>query len=714
MEQPSLESELGVPDDASLDPPTVKVSLVTSSGVVIQVAQETCTRPQARSIVLGRQPVSDIRVQHKSISRKHAVLYFIGNQLYLKDLGGKYGTFVNDTKVDSSRPVALNGGDSILFGNVRESVFQVKVESKEGSDPENKEQQEEERPVVDDQALLEKAGEGKTGREKREAEIAAMMSSFEAAPTYQKFTNVQEELPETAKEEEGDNETIKIAKKYKLPVTKVFTLESESERRNATTCIAIDTAGARFVVGSTDTHLRFFDFGGMATNRAESFRDVIPDDGYLLVDCCFSNTGDKILVATSNLQPLIFGRDGEEIIKFVRGDVYVQDQAKTVGHTAAVTSTDWHPLEPNTVLTGSSDGSARLWNLKGKTQFEMLVCDKVFQAKSEKGQRTAVTSVCFHPGGREFACGTACGSIQIWNRSRSSGRPERVVFQAHGNSNSPITYLVYNFDGSMIASRSSETDSVHVWNAQRLSRSSRPIATCKGLESVFERANACFSPDGSMLCACMSFHRRLEDSTVASGCVKFFSMPPKGDSTASLDAVLSLDLDQYSAPVVVKWHAKLNQIFIGCSDGKTLVLYDPKRSSKGAVIAAKKSVKGVDVLSELLRSRAPTGSAAISGEIVTPFSLPMFREEKPDKKRKRDEAKEREPERPATGKHKAGSQAGGGVTLQQFVADQRIKKKAIASQDPREALLKYKADDDKVQELADTTAEEEEQKHSKK
>ena len=83
--------------------------------------------------------------------------------------------------------------------------------------------------------------------------------------------------------------------------------------------------------------------------------------------------------------------------------MYVVDQAKTSGHTAAVTGVAWHPLERDIVLSSSNDGSARLWNLNGKTQFQMLVCEKVFQPKSIKGQRTNVTCIAYHPGGREFA-----------------------------------------------------------------------------------------------------------------------------------------------------------------------------------------------------------------------------------------------------------------------------------------------------------------------
>jgi len=394
--------------------------------------------------------------------------------------------------------------------------------------------------------------------------------------------------------------------------------------------------------------------------------------------------------------------------------MYVSDRAKTTGHTAAVTSVDWHPLERDTVLTASSDGSARLWNLNGKTQFEMLVCDKVFQAKSERGQRTAVTSICFHPGGREFALGTVCGSIQIWNRSRVSGRPERVTYNAHGANNS-ITSLSYNMDGSKLVSRSSADDTCKLWNAQRMNSSSEPILTCIGLPTVHESANATLNSDGSILCAGASELQKDQNQRLEVGTLKFFKLGSQDRS--SVDPFLILDMDQNVAPTVVNWHSKLNQIFVGCSDGGTLVYYDSKRSSKGALLPAGKAGRGVDDLSELLRSRAPKGSAAITGEIVTPFAQNSGQA---GKKRKHEEpVKSLEPERPVSDKHKTGSQVGGSISFAQFVADQTLtKSKVIAGKDPREALMQYTegksylGKETKI--LAEKTAEEEEETRSKK
>lgn len=750
----SLDNDLKIPQEAKLPLTSSSSSssaLSTAGGAtVIALSAATCQRQSGRSLLVGRQAgVSDIRIQHGSISRKHAVFYFVNETLFLQDLGGKHGTTVNGTRIESNAPLQVKHGDTILFGNVRESIFTVKLNTNEGvqeapgavdeatSTATETSSAVADEPPKDASAVLQEAGQGLTGRAKRAAEIAAMMASLDETPVYQQFQAAPTHDDEANNNhhdanyaDKKDNDTTaaagesqetavmrRVARQHKLPVTQVYTVQSERERRGASTCLAVDPAGSRFAIGGSDMHLSFYDFGGMNRMRTGPFKTVIPDDGHLLVDLCYSNTGDRILVGTGSVQPKVLNREGEQVIQFLRGDMYVTDQSRTTGHTAAVTGVDWHPLERDVVLTGSRDGSARLWNLNGKTQFEMLVCDKVFSAKNVRGQRTVVTAVCFHPGGREFAVGTLCGSIQIWNRARVSGRPERAVYDAHGVGKT-IDSLTFNMDGSKLASRSSDDDTCKVWNARRLSRSSAPLQTCTGLATVHDKANAAFSADGRLLCAGSSEYQEVQGRRVETGALKLYAIQPMDTSTDSfVDPLLSLDVEGDTGPISVKWHAKLNQIFMACSDGKTLVYYDRKLSSKGALLLQGRLVRKVDDLEELLKSKVPQMSSATMGEIITPFvGVPAT-------KRKRDEGADREPERPVGVKHKTGGQAGGNLNFQQFIADKTVSKsKVIAGKDPREALFEYKEGKSYISQayegnketiLADKTAEEEEEEAKK-
>ena len=764
-----LDDELGIPKDATL-PAAVAAAAValtpslarleTATGTTtIALSRASCQRPAARCLVVGRQAAAcDIRIQHGSISRKHAVLYFLPNNtnktanLMVMDLGGKHGTHVHGKQLTANTPVRLKDGDSILFGNVRESTFTVKLPDMNSTDrqPETNPANEttttstttttdaEQQQVKDQQTVIQEAGAGLSGRAKRQAEIAAMMASLDQTPVYEKYTVVESAVTavdaptdtartvsESSSSRKPSSQLQQTALTHKLPVTQIYAIPSESKRHTVATCLAIDPAGSRFAVGHSDMTLNMYDFGGMDQQRTGPFKSVIPDDGHVLVDVCYSNTGDRLLVGTGSVQPTVLNRDGDQVIQFLRGDMYVTDQSKTVGHTAAVTAVDWHPLERDVVLTGSRDGSARLWNLNGKTQFDMLVCDKVFSAKNARGQRAVVTAVVFHPAGREFAVGTACGSIQIWNLSRVSGRPERAVYDAHGGGggvgNQMIDSLTYNMDGSKLASRSSDDDTCKIWNARRLSRSSVPVQMCAGLPTVHEKSNASFSADGHFLCAGSSESRQVQGRRVETGSVKLFAVPSSDvGADAPVEALLSLPVDGNAGPVVVKWHPKLNQIIAGCSDGRTLIYYDPELSSKGVLLAKGRVGRRVDDLADLLKSKASQTSHAVTGEIITPFS----QHGGAGSKRRRDEpVKSLEPERPVTGKHKSGQQAGGNLNFQQFIADKTMSKtKIIAGQDPREALFEYSEGKSYISQaykgnketiLADKTAEEEEDEQKK-
>jgi WD repeat-containing protein 70 len=824
----SGEDDLKIPPEATIQP-CVPVSLVStpapgtpdSAAATIRLDPSIKKRPEAsgtapsgvgkgsyaerqdqrggEGFVVGRQASScDIRIQHPSISRRHAVLYAINNnakdscRVFLKDLGGKHGTLVNAQRVGSGSAVELQSGDEIQFGNVRQ-IFRVQIGGSKtppssgvdenGAQPAENDGGErrgeheptctslDENPPSVDQSRIEMAGQGLSGRAKRQAEIAAMMASLDETPVYSAAAAATA-TTKAALPEDGGGGTLRtdhdldeadrhaqFAREHGVPITQRLTIPSEmaagstatkasndnhlrGKRSGVATCLAVDPAGSRFVLGGSDNHLRFYDVGGMRKNRLESFLDVVPEDGHLLQSVAFSPSGDRLLVATSSVQPTVFDRDGHVVVQFCRGDMYVTDPAKTVGHTAQVTSVDWHPLERDVVLTGSLDGSARLWNLNGKTQFEKLVCDKVFAVKSARGQRTSVTSVAFHPGGREFAVGTSCGSIQVFNRSRvRATRPERAVYGAHGsddgttNNNSPVTSLAYSVDGSKLASRCSQDSSVRVWDPRRLSRSSVPTLQCRNVESIHENANACFNSDGSLLCVGQSTARRAGNLREERGSLLLYEVPDVDDPPSShassairsKDAIplLTLPIDD-AAPLMVRWHVKLNQIFVACADGRILILFDPQLSAKGGglLVSTSRSSRDVDDLSKLLKLKAEA-STTITGEIYTPLTMPRGKpllesESKRQRLERKDPVKSHEPERPATGKHK--SQTGGNVTFQQFVADQRVSKsKAIAGKDPREALFQYTegknyvgiAYEGNVHKLAEKTAEEEQEELKK-
>ncbi|MFZ5471204.1 MAG: FHA domain-containing protein [Myxococcota bacterium] len=66
-------------------------------------------------VVIGRASISDLRLKHPSISRRHAQLTRTGNRFYIRDLGSQNGTFVNKTKIAAE--MEIYPGDEIAMGN---------------------------------------------------------------------------------------------------------------------------------------------------------------------------------------------------------------------------------------------------------------------------------------------------------------------------------------------------------------------------------------------------------------------------------------------------------------------------------------------------------------------------------------------------------------------------------------------------------------------
>lgn len=812
----NLDDDIGIPPEATLSPslppdgavsdplasflcPPTSQPIVIGLATSIRRARAGSDGAAPRSIIVGRQAsAADIRVDHKSISRRHAALYYVvrgggGDRpaaaaaLVLQDLGGKHGTYVDGVRMEKNSTREVQDGNVVLFGNVKEREFVVQLppcmkigrgaiataaaEKKTIGDASSNDDAPPNASGTDDNdaATAQDPFEGLSGRERREAEIAAMMASLDENPAYQKYSAPPPPRGEdvdadyapigqkpaangganagastTSNSQRGGSTVGNIGGKLGLPVTKTAPFASSasavptpSDPRpgggRALSALSLDPAGSRLVTGCTDTSLRLYDFNGMDADQ-NAFREVTVEEGQPITALCHSNTGDRMLVGTTSAQPMVVDRDGREIIQFAKGDVYMTDMSKTVGHTAAVTDVAWHPLEKDKVMTASIDGSARMWNLSsGKTVFKKLKCDLVYRAKNAKGIRTAATACAFHPSGREICIGTTDGSIQIWDGTRVKSRPDKVIYDAHGPGMA-ICFVGYSYDGKRLVSRSSDDTSARVWEARRLSRSSKPVLIAAGIPSLFDGSNCAFSPDGKVLVAGTSVEpprkKKEENKVEARGTIRFYRIPPEGSTVSgeAQDPLLELNAAAPGASIVkVAWHHKLKQIFVAASDGSCRVFYDEIMSKKGALLSAAKGVKRKDDLSLLLESRAPQGSMGLgTDKIIAPHSLPMYRDEKLTAgKRKREELKDpvksKRPQAPEGGV-KTGGQTSASVNFTQFVVKSTIKNKNIAGKDPREELFKYmegksfasKAYEGDERVLASKTAEQEEEEMKSK
>ncbi|KAL7494860.1 hypothetical protein ACHAWT_003437 [Skeletonema menzelii] len=830
---PNNDAEKILPGLITIAKPNDSSSDECTGGNSAHISLQSSMRDTARCIIVGRQAsAADIRVDHKSVSRRHTAMYYKQNShVVIQDLGGKHGTYVNNQRLEKHGKIELPleaKKHVIRFGNAplicqiiipdtQQKQFQKEMQHVSEEDKDHSQlsqplqQSETATNKVDDMSLDENKPdaneEAPSTRESREAQIAAMIASFDAAPSYKKFTPVDEEdnsipskksngsvnnVPSSSNTKDQTNE-------YNLPITSLITLSPGSDSftssdgtgtsiqsNSSVSALCFEPSGSRLVAGHRDGTLRYYAFNGMKPALAttttsktlyapfrivDSYDDPLDSTGRHVVTALnVSASGGQWIIGTTSSQPRVVDREGRTTLHhFVKGDVYVTDQSKNKGHTASVTGVAFHPLGQEICWSCSYDGSVRQWDVsgRGKTQFQKLVSQKVIsKCKNEKGQRTQIVSnLSVHPNGRKIVVGTSCGSIQIWScfGSLVSTRPLGAVYSAHGGTK-PITFVNFIGDGSKIASRSDADDTVRIWNVEKMEKDSGSfnrkrsggdgghspsllLATCRGLPALNESANCAISPDGTIVCAGSSVNPREPNCC---GKLKFYRLPeelkngkPNKEAkkknkkeTAILDPIIELDIAPNASVLVVQWHPKLNQIAVGTSDGLIHVLFDQTLSSKGALIPSSRSVRPSDGLSDLLRTRAPTGSAAFlagsNANIQTPNALPLFREEaratrKVKEETRKDPEKTKLPQPPVTGGIKTGTGAGGNITFAQSVYSQNIQKivknKNIAGQDPREELFKHnegksyvsKAYEGDVQRiLAEKTVEEEMEEPSSK
>ena len=349
---PSIDDELKIPNNAtlkllhntaisaSLELLDTEIKIDSSTSTRTSTATKNghttidSTKCEPRCLIIGRQAsVSDIRLDHKSISRKHAAIYFLpsngdmvdngvdqGWSLHIQDLGGKKGTEVNKIRIPSGpNNTILKDGDVIKFGTFQKA-FRVKIRghSDNRKDPQketiklNKNDREDDDSSNNITTL--------SGRQKREAEIAAMIKSFDETPIYKPHSPLSSSIMDNGMEKscdasEPDNQkyqskTKLSIKAQNLPITHSTQLSSRNEK--LITCLAMDPSGSRIITGSIDCSISMYDFGGMNTaHSAFKIIEEVDEEGrHPIMSISCSNTGDRFVVGTTSSRPSVFDRDG--------------------------------------------------------------------------------------------------------------------------------------------------------------------------------------------------------------------------------------------------------------------------------------------------------------------------------------------------------------------------------------------------------------------
>ncbi|MFE7491064.1 trypsin-like peptidase domain-containing protein, partial [Kitasatospora sp. NPDC057541] len=156
--------------------------------------------------------------------------------------------------------------------------------------------------------------------------------------------------------------------------------------------------------------------------------------------------------------------------------------ATLTGHTGAVSSVAFSP--DGTLATGSNDGTARLWNTTTATATATLT-----------GHTGAVTSVAFSLDGRTLAAGSSDGTVRLWDTA--NGRATGALTGHTGAVNS----VAFSQDGTLATGSNDGT--ARSWNTTTHESVTRDAPhPDEHAATVFSVA---FSPDGRTLAAGINY-----------------------------------------------------------------------------------------------------------------------------------------------------------------------------------------------------------------
>lgn len=411
--------------------------------------------------------------------------------------------------------------------------------------------------------------------------------------------------------------------------------------------MASDPSGARLATGSIDYDLSFWDFAGMDTSM-KSFRTIQPCENHAIRALQYSMTGDAILVVAGNSQAKMLDRDGFEKLECVKGDQYINDMARTKGHTAQLTSGGWHQFRKEEFMTASMDSTLRLWDVSNPRQHRQLI-----KARAQGGLKTVPSSAAYSRDGLLIAAGCSDGSLQLWDTRRMFVHTTHCVRTAHAKG-ADISCVAFSYRGQQLATRSLD-ESMKLWDLRQLKD---PVHVWSGIETKYDTTDCCFSLDDAMVVTGESVRpAAAAGATPADANVLIYRANGGDFGLISKIAVTGGG----SHVIKTLWHPKLNQLFVGCGNGVIKCYYDERKSMRGAKLCVAKTYR---------KKRHPELMGVT--QVITPHALPMFRQEKTRSLRKRQEkerldpVKSHRPDLPITS-GQGGRVASSGGTLSSYV-----------------------------------------------
>ena len=349
----------------------------------------------------------------------------------------------------------------------------------------------------------------------------------------------------------------------------------------AVTTMTVDPSGSRLMTGSNDCSLKLHDFASMTPTTIRSFKSVDPSskkqsaaqETHAVYYAAFNPLSPShVMVVPASPQPRILDRDGEMLVEFVKGDMYLRDLHNTKGHISEVTSGAWSPSDYNLCVTAGSDSTVRIWDANvGRSQKEVIVHKSRVAGSAGRSKMTAVAWASPKQGGPNVLVATALdGSLLMWGGDGPFTRPSAEVKDAHTR-DTWTSGIDVSADGRLVVTKGGD-DTIKLWDTRKFKQ---PITTVEhpSSSSRYPTSNIVFSPSSAnVLTGSETGHLHILNP-------------------ATLRPELVTPVTPGTPVISVMWHEKLNQILTGSANAETHVLYNPNTSTKGAAMVMSKAPK---------------------------------------------------------------------------------------------------------------------------
>lgn len=456
----------------------------------------------------------------------------------------------------------------------------------------------------------------------------------------------------------------------------------------AVTTMTVDPAGSRLMTGSTDCSIKLHDFASMTPSTVRAFKSVDPSEKkesasqetHAVHYAAFNPLSPShVLTVSATPQPRILDRDGETLVEFVKGDMYLRDLHNTKGHVSEATSAAWHPTDYNLCATAGTDSTVRIWDANvGRSQKEVIMHKSRLAGSAGRSKMTALAWGSPKQGGSNVLVAAALdGSLLMWSGNGPYTRPSGEVRDAHVR-DTWTSGIDVSADGRLVITRGGD-NTIKLWDTRKFKQ---PVttATHPSTSERYPTSNILFSPSSAnVITGSETGHLHILNP-------------------ATLKPELVTPVTPGSPLITVLWHERLNQILTGSANAETHMLYNPNMSTKGAALVMSKAPKRRHVDDDpnltMDLSQGISGENVVVGSDGTPhYSSATFSARHPNVGLTAS-GRSRDPRRP----HMPAQTPFAKSQPDEKHIRENIPLSSMRDEDPREALLKYadKAEKDPV------------------